>query len=1129
MCPAGWRPTTDRLSQLIAEEEARIEALRQKKQVAVETFQPETTAPLWQVPTEQQPSFISQEQIPYTWSPEGNLPMVLPQVQTPIPTAIPEVGKIIPKVEVKPTEQPIQVPFWQRALQIFGAPFEWVDENIIQPGWAITGTTMGFVSDVERKPGEDFWDWKRRSWAGWETPGININVPWRDEPWRVDLKGVMEIAPWLLIPGAGQVGGGVRAGVGVAGWLGKGEKLGRIIGGIAEVIPGVERLGLPTALGRITGVSGKVLGTAVEYSPWGLAEKTAGVAIKGGFRAVGNVSERVSTSVGEKLFGKYVPPPVPASVAKLTKYAKEVVMPARRAFRKEIPGLRARQEARVQEVQAKYRRGEISLDELRIQERLATTGGISPEFALTPEALAARQERAIANVEANVVSGVYSETIGKGLITKIRKSPAFTAVPFEATEIKELRDMIVDGVQRGLVKRDSGQAFDRMLLEGKLPEKHNLRDWIPVFGIDFVRAIGRLSDSPEAARGLFESLNAFRTLQTSLDISGTCRQGLFYGLLHPTKVPLWFGKQIKYLMSEKLALDLDDVLRTRDIYKISQRGKTQLYLRPLRETSLRIAEESYMPGGIIRRVPGIRRSERAFAGYLNESAMDTFEMGYNAMKAQGATDDMIDIWKGFINMAGGRGTLPKSLDKYMPAINTVLFSPRLQMATLQLPRQIGRMLLSDNPYMRKEAAKALITFVGGGSAVLGLLNATGRAKIEIDPRSGDFGKIIIGDLKTGTRLDIWRGYIQYARFVAQMLAGERKSAYGNMNKAERGEIAGRFIQSKMSPVAGIMADLWRGETYEGKPIFSDTTGFSKAARDRVLPLAVQDIIDAMEMSGVNGMWVAAPATLGIGALTIVNDFVRVKEKIAGDMGYESWDDIDPKTQREIENRNAELQAATITFDRQMMGTAWGDWSLAGKAIEDVFRQNVDNAVNQYRASTDPNKGYQFRLDISNAWTAKRGGFAVREKEARFEDIVKRFKVQDTVEASVSLGPEGVAIKMYSDALFGDDMYDEFGDYRFDEANIRKEQLRQSLGEEMFKYVEDYQGVKYETFPPEFLELMKAKIIMKPYWQIKDRVVKLFGQRFADSPKGQSLISKMRKQKRLSDPEMNRMYNLFYTQ
>jgi len=430
------------------------------------------------------------------------------------------------------------------------------------------------------------------------------------------------------------------------------------------------------------------------------------------------------------------------------------------------------------------------------------------------------------------------------------------------------------------------------------------------------------------------------------------------------------------------------------------------------------------------------------------------------------------------------------------------------------------MLISQNPYMRKEAAKTLLTFVGGGVGLLSLLNATGN-KVETDPRSGDFGKIKVGD----TRLDIWRGYLQYTRFIAQMLTGERKSAYGNMNKAERSEVASRFLQSKSSPAFGLMADLLRGETFMGEPIFNDTTGFSRAAMQRVIPLAMQDIMDAVEQNGSNGALVAAPAMLGIGALTYVNNYIRVKNKIAEDEGFTSWDEIDPKTQREIENRNAELQAAQIDFDRQVMGTAWGDWRNAGQAIDDVFTHNVEQASAKFSASGN---GIEYRDDITTAFAERRGGFAAREREDRFADIVKRNNITNTAEALVSLGPEQLAIKVYYDALFGEDMYDEFGDYRFDEARLRKEQLQQQLGAEMFDYVEEYQGLKFENLPAEFHELQEAKEIMKPYWAVREEVAKMFGVAFSESSRGQTMISKIRKGKRLTDPRMEAAYQRFYS-
>ncbi len=1073
--PVGWIAKRSTVQEEIAEELARIEALRTQGTV--------------ELPEREE--FVPTEGIPQEISPLSQTRLWQPQAFSPTPIAPPIAPPVAPTVKKITEPEEVSVPFWQRALQVFTAPFEWIDETVIKPGLALMSTTSGFVPEVERQAGEDFWEWKKRSWEGWKVPSLNINVPWSDDPWRIDIKGVLELAPWLLIPGAGQVGGGLRAARGVAGVLGK--------------------------LGKV----GRVVGTAVEYSPWGLVEKTAGVAIKGGIRAVGKISERVSTAVGEKLFGKYVPPPIPPEVQKLTNYFKEVVMPARKTFGKLVPEqVRSKQEAAVQAIFARQRQGRLTAREAIEQAAKVRAGvGIKGQFAITPEALATRQAKAITEVEARVVSGELSEATGKALITKINKNPAFTYTAFTDAEIGKLLNMIVEGTESGLVKVDSGTAFLELLTQGKLPFPHNIRDWGRVFGDDFAKSVGRLAKTPGVSgSGLVDKLNLPRAVLASTDLSATGRQGLILTLMRPHKAPLWFGRQIKSLFSEKLALQIDDKLRARPLFKEFIRAGG--YIAPMRGAIPTKAEELFM-SDLARRIPFVRRSERAFITYLNEARMATFEAAHTAMTAQGATQAQFKILADFINMASGRGTLPKSLEKYSPILNTVLFSPRLQAATMQLPRQIGRMLLSGNPYMRKEAAKALITFVGGGTAVLGLLKATGN-KVETDPRAGDFGKVIIGE----TRLDIWRGYLQYTRFVAQMLTGERKSAYGNMNKAQRSELAGRFLQSKSSPAFGLLVDLLRGETYLGKPIFNDTTGFSRVAMERVLPLVIQDIIDATEMSGMNGLWVAAPVVLGIGALTYVNDFVRIKERIAREMGFKSWDDIDPKTQREIGNRNTELQAATIEFDRQVMGTAWGDWRLAGKAVEGIFRGNIEQAVAQYKATGD---GVQFRERVGDAFIARRGGYAAREAEARFEDIVKRLNIEDTVESMVALGPEQQAIKIYNDALYGADMYDEFGDYRFDEAEIRKQQLRQELGIELFDYVEEYRGLKYEDLPREYQELVRARQILRPYWQVMDRAIKLFGEPRTPYQKRRidQMVQKVRQQMRATNPLIAKYYEMFY--
>ena len=1053
--PLGWQPRTTKIEERIAEGRARLEALKLQRTIT------EPEAPAW-LPAEQAFSELPplqtyrEPQPSPAWFPtEQYMPERIPAYQE-IPQPITR-PRALPIVKPKLEAEPVTVPFWQRALQVFSAPFEWVDEYVIKPGLGMARGVIDPLSVEKRKPGEDFWEWKKRTWEAWEAPGIDIDVPWMDRPWRLDVKGVLELAPWLLIPGVGQVGGGVRGAVGIAGMLGK--------------------------MGRL----GRVAGYALQYSPWGLVEKTAGVALRAGVKGISKITGRVGAKVGERVFGK-IPEPLPPTpaVQELTKFFDEAVVPARKAFEKALPTeLRAKQLGRLEAIAKQYREGKITaLQRQALEETALEAGSLKAQFA-------------------------------------VKDIPKFSK-----EKMNDLLDPIYKAAETDFEAKNAAQALRNLLLNGEIPEPRFFTQFARAYGDDFAKSVKGFTQLSSTGREkILDVLNLPRAVLASGDLSATFRQGLILMLTHPTKAPRAFWRQLKHFASEKLSLEMDDVLRSHPLYDTAVK-EWGVEFTALRKGARMITKEEPFYSNLAQQIPFIRRSERAFTGFLNEMRMGAVEASYNAMVSQGASPAQFKLMGKFINLASGRGVLPANLNQYAPLFNTVLFSAKYQMSTLQLPRQIGRMLLSGNPYMRKEAAKALITFVGGGSALLGLLKATGRGKVELDPRAGDFGKIVIGE----TRLDIWRGYIQYARFMAQMLTAERKSAYGNMNKAQRWEIAVRFLQSKASPAAGLIADIWKGENYMGEPVFNETTGFIKMARDRLLPLALQDVIDAMEQSGVNGLWTAAPATLGIGVLTYVNDLVRIKEKIAREMGYEVWDEIDPKTQREIENSNAELQAAYIQFDRQVMGTAWGDWRLAGQAIEDTFRENVELAVAQYK---ETGEGYQFREKITKSFTERRGGYGAREKMPQFEDIVRRLETEDTLESLVALGPEQLAIKVYNDALWGDDMYDEFGDYRFDEAEIRKQQLREQLGEEMFIYVEEYRGIKYEDLPPEFHLLTEAKRVMRPYWQVREEAIKIFGEPKPSWSQWRlsrfnAFVSRIRKRLRRTNPELEKYYQMFYT-
>ena len=296
----AWVPETDKLAEDIERERIRLAFLQEKAwgtppvaepvtpmpwNPAPQTTPPQPTQPLY--PQAPQPPRQSIYRPPVA-EPISQTQQFAPQqtIQQIAPQAIPTTKTI------EPLPEPPKEKFWQRALEVFTAPFEWVDDYIIKPALAITATTTGAIPEVKREVGEDIWEWKKRSWENWKAPGIDIKVPWGDGDMRIDVKGVLEFAPWLLLPGAGQVGGASRIGLRLAGATAKTAKT---AGATMRAATGISG-----KLGTELGTVGRYLGTTIEYSPWGLVEKTAGAAMKAGIKGVGKVTGGVSSKIGEK-------------------------------------------------------------------------------------------------------------------------------------------------------------------------------------------------------------------------------------------------------------------------------------------------------------------------------------------------------------------------------------------------------------------------------------------------------------------------------------------------------------------------------------------------------------------------------------------------------------------------------------------------------------------------------------------------------------------------------------------------------------------------------------------------------------------------------------------------------------
>ena len=117
------------------------------------------------------------------------------------------------------------IPLWQKGLAGVGAPFQWLQEKVVEPVAATV--TSPFTPSVEDgRLGESWLEREKREYAGWQEP--EFTMPWGGK-FR-PTKGAVEFLPWLAVPSA----------AGVAGKLGmvaaRGGQLGRVAGMAAKVV-----------------------------------------------------------------------------------------------------------------------------------------------------------------------------------------------------------------------------------------------------------------------------------------------------------------------------------------------------------------------------------------------------------------------------------------------------------------------------------------------------------------------------------------------------------------------------------------------------------------------------------------------------------------------------------------------------------------------------------------------------------------------------------------------------------------------------------------------------------------------------------------------------------------------------
>lgn len=416
--------------------------------------------------------------------------------------------------------------------------------------------------------------------------------------------------------------------------------------------------------------------------------------------------------------------------------------------------------------------------------------------------------------------------------------------------------------------------------------------------------------------------NVPRMIIAAYDMSMPLRQAVIQTVAHPVMGAKSFKQMIKAAISEDAAKQIERTLAQGPEAAIAREAKLETpglfggFGAAAREEAFQVSERTQI-GQFIRKIPGIRISERGAVTYLNTLRRQLFdqELARAAKLGISYTDKDLKGIASFLNATTGRGDIGP-LNQYSPVLNTMFFSSRLLAARVQTPF----FLFSRVPRVRMMAARDLSRFVTTGLGILGLVKASGMGDVEVDPRSSDFGKIKVGP----TRIDLWGGFQPIARYGAQVMSGQRKSALGDIQSISRvrgldGALT-RFIRSKLSPAAGLLTDVWAGETFLGEEFSADPSDIAEQVRQRLMPLFAQDMFDAFKEQGTLGLALASPGSVGITVSSYTSLGEKIQQALAEDYmkGYIRHDTkgevptslgdplLHPEDQRAFEERHPKL-------------------------------------------------------------------------------------------------------------------------------------------------------------------------------------------------------------------------------
>jgi hypothetical protein len=283
-----------------------------------------------------------------------------------------------------------------------------------------------------------------------------------------------------------------------------------------------------------------------------------------------------------------------------------------------------------------------------------------------------------------------------------------------------------------------------------------------------------------------------------------------------------------------------------------------------------ISGEEAFPSTLPERIPLLGRAfkgaETAFNGTAMRMRADYADMMLEKAEKMGKNIDNIEEIEGIgdlVNSMTGRGSIGKAgvLGK---EINSTMFSIRFLKSNfdtlLEGIKGLSPIKRGEMTFARREAGLNLLKIATSIATINILAETLHPGSTENDPRASNFGKIKIGNRTFDPSGGLLSLIDTASRLVPTIHNGEwgfwskgRTGVYTKLNSAEDGkqtalDVFNSFWEGKVAPLAGMIRDIWNGETYQGK-----TPTIPTELQNLTEPLSVQQFQQIMQDPDKSGV------------------------------------------------------------------------------------------------------------------------------------------------------------------------------------------------------------------------------------------------------------------------------------